>query len=65
MKAVGPHAYANYLKGRYVWNQRTADGLKKTIDYFNLVIASQPTVRVTALADCYALLEIGNIGNIR
>ena len=29
VKAVNPDAYEAYLKGRYFWNKRTADGLKQ------------------------------------
>jgi hypothetical protein len=29
--AIDPAAYENYLKGRYFWNKRTADRLKKAI----------------------------------
>ncbi|PYX15908.1 MAG: hypothetical protein DMG87_17810 [Acidobacteria bacterium] len=29
VKVVNPEAYENYLRGRYFWNKRTADGLKK------------------------------------
>jgi hypothetical protein len=28
LKVVKPEAYESYLKGRYFWNKRTADGLK-------------------------------------
>ena len=30
-----PEAYELYLKGRFFWNKRTADDLRKSIDYFN------------------------------
>ena len=33
-KAANSEAYEAYLKGRYFWNKRTADGLRKGIDYF-------------------------------
>ena len=33
-KVVNPGAYEAYLKGRYFWNKRTGDGLKKAIAYF-------------------------------
>src|SRR5690349_15028009 len=33
-KTVNPEAYEAYLKGRYFWNKRTADGLKAAKDYF-------------------------------
>jgi hypothetical protein len=28
VKVVNPQAYESYLKGRFFWNKRTADGLK-------------------------------------
>jgi tetratricopeptide (TPR) repeat protein len=54
---VNPEAYEAYLKGRYFWNKRTADGLKKAIDYFNQAIEKDPNYAqaYTGLADSYAL----------
>ena len=56
-KAVNPEAYEAYLKGRYFWNKRTGDGLKKAIDYFNRAIDKDPNYAqaYTGLADAYAL----------
>src|SRR6266853_61589 len=56
-KAVNPEAYEAYLKGRYFWNKRTGDGLKKAIDYFSLAIEKDPNYAeaYTGLADSYAL----------
>jgi len=56
-KAVNPEAYEAYLKGRYFWNKRTGDGLKKAIGYFNLAIDKDPNYAkaYTGLADSYAL----------
>jgi TolB-like protein/DNA-binding winged helix-turn-helix (wHTH) protein/Flp pilus assembly protein TadD len=58
VKAVNTDAYEAYLKGRYFWNKRTADGLKKAIDYFNQAIEKDPTYAqaYSGLADSYALL---------
>lgn len=55
--AVDPEAYEAYLKGRYFWNKRTGDGLKKAIDYFSLAIEKAPNYAkaYTGLADSYAL----------
>jgi tetratricopeptide (TPR) repeat protein len=55
---VNPEAYEAYLKGRYFWNKRTADGLRKAIDYFNQAIEKDSTYAqaYTGLADSYALL---------
>ena len=57
-KAVNPEAYEAYLKGRYFWNKRTGDGLKKAIDYFNQAIDTDPgyAKAYSGLADSYALL---------
>ena len=57
-KVVDPKAYEDYLRGRYFWNKRTADGLKKAVEYFNEGIASDPNYAqaYSGLADTYALL---------
>jgi len=57
-KVVNPGAYEAYLKGRYFWNKRTADGLKTAVDYFNQAITQDPNYAqaYTGLADTYALL---------
>jgi TolB-like protein/DNA-binding winged helix-turn-helix (wHTH) protein/Tfp pilus assembly protein PilF len=54
---VSPEAQESYLKGRYFWNKRTADGLSKAIDYFNEAIARKPDYAqaYAGLADSYAL----------
>ncbi|HEY3619590.1 MAG TPA: winged helix-turn-helix domain-containing protein [Candidatus Sulfotelmatobacter sp.] len=56
-KVVDPQAYEDYLEGRYFWNKRTGDGLKKAIEYFNQAIAKDPTYApaYSGLADSYAL----------
>jgi len=57
-KIINPEAYEAYLKGRYEWNRRTADGLKNAVDYFNQAIAKDPSYAAaySGLADTYALL---------
>jgi len=57
-KAVNPEAYQSYLKGRYFWNKRTADGLKAALAYFNQAIEEDPKCAqaYSGLADTYALL---------
>jgi TolB-like protein/DNA-binding winged helix-turn-helix (wHTH) protein len=56
-KSVNPEAYEAYLKGRYFWNKRTGDGLKKAIEYFSRAIEADPTYAeaYSGLADSYAL----------
>lgn len=55
VRAVSPEAYENYLRGRYFWNKRSADSVKKAVDYFNRAIAIDPNYPLpyTGLADIY------------
>jgi TolB-like protein/Flp pilus assembly protein TadD len=57
-KVVNPEAYESYLKGRYFWNKRTAEGLKVALAYFNQAIDEDPKYAPahSGLADTYALL---------
>jgi TolB-like protein/DNA-binding winged helix-turn-helix (wHTH) protein/Flp pilus assembly protein TadD len=58
IRVVNPEAYESYLKGRYFWNKRTADGLKAALAYFNQAIEEDPKYAqaYSGLADTYALL---------
>ena len=58
VRVVNPIAYESYLKGRYFWNKRTADGLKVALAYFNQAIDEDPAYAqsYSGLADTYALL---------
>jgi serine/threonine-protein kinase len=51
-------AYQFYLKGMYHWNKRTAEELKKAIEYFNLAIKKDPNYALAyaGLASTYILL---------
>jgi len=59
-QAVHPDdpAYQLYVRGRYFWNRRTVDGLKKSADYFRQSIDANPNYApaYAGLADSYALL---------
>src|SRR3984957_18400036 len=41
-RQVRPEAYEAYLKGRYHWNKRTADGMQKAEHYFQQAIDGDP-----------------------
>ncbi len=58
VRIVNPEAYESFLKGRYFWNKRTADGLKVALAYFNEAIEEDPKYAqaYSGLADTYALL---------
>ena len=52
-------AYEAYLKGRYMWNKRTADSLQKALGYFQQAIRLDPnySLAYVGLADTYTLLS--------
>jgi tetratricopeptide (TPR) repeat protein len=58
VRVANPQAYESYLKGRYFWNKRTADGLKVALAYFNQAIDEDQKYApsYSGLADTYALL---------
>jgi TolB-like protein/serine/threonine protein kinase/tetratricopeptide (TPR) repeat protein len=52
-------AYQLCLKGRYFWNERTAEDIKKAIHYFNYALEKDPNYALAyaGLADSYALIN--------
>jgi DNA-binding winged helix-turn-helix (wHTH) protein/tetratricopeptide (TPR) repeat protein len=58
LKRANEPAYQLYLRGRYFWNRRTVDGLRKSADYFKQSIVADPNYApaYAGLADSYALL---------
>jgi serine/threonine protein kinase/tetratricopeptide (TPR) repeat protein len=53
-------AYNLYLQGRYFWNKRVTDDVKKAIDYFEQAIALDPNFALAhaGLADSYLVLPM-------
>ncbi|MCK4931221.1 MAG: tetratricopeptide repeat protein, partial [Candidatus Aminicenantes bacterium] len=51
-------AYKLYLQGRYFWNKRTEEDLKKAIEYFEQAIEKDPNYALAyvGLADSYLVL---------
>jgi TolB-like protein/Tfp pilus assembly protein PilF len=51
-------AHQLYLKGRFFWNKRTGNDLKKSIDYFQQAIAADPNYALAyaGVADAYVWL---------
>src|SRR5207244_2292554 len=51
-------AYQLYLKGRYFWNKRTGEAIKRGIDYLNRAVEKDPNYAVAyaGLAESYVLL---------
>lgn len=52
-------AYQLYLKGRYFWNKRTEESLKKSVVYFEQAISADPgnALAYVGLADSYLVLK--------
>jgi DNA-binding winged helix-turn-helix (wHTH) protein/TolB-like protein/Flp pilus assembly protein TadD len=48
-------AFQLYIKGRYFWNKRSPDSIKKAMEYFEQAIELDPTYALAyaGLADCY------------
>ena len=55
---VNPEAYDAYLQGRYHWNRRSGEGLKRAAEYFEQSIAKDPdyAAAYAGLADSFVLL---------
>ena len=56
---VSPEAYQAYLKGRYYWNRRTAENIRKAIEQFKAATDRDPNYALAyvGLADCYVVLN--------
>jgi serine/threonine protein kinase/tetratricopeptide (TPR) repeat protein len=54
-----PEAYQSYLKGRYYWNKRTAENIKKAAQQFQQAADQDPgyALAYVGLADCYLVSE--------
>ena len=52
-----PEAHQLYMKGRYFWNKRNPENLKKAIEYFERAIAQDPAYALaySGLADAHAV----------
>ena len=57
-RRVDPEAYEAYLKGRFHWNRRSAEGLGTAIQYFQQAVADDPSYAAAyaGLADCLSIL---------
>ena len=57
-------AYQLYLKGRYHWNKRNPEGVRRALEYFQQAIEKDPTYALayTGLADSYTIAGGGYLG---
>jgi serine/threonine-protein kinase len=51
-------AYQHYLRGRFYWNKRTGEALKKSVEYFEQAVEKDPSYALAyaGLADAFVLL---------
>ena len=59
-------AYQLYLKGRYYWNRRTEEGIKRGVEYFGQAIERDPNYALAyaGIADCYTQLGTNISGGL-
>ena len=59
-----PDAYMAYVRGRYFWNKRTEEGLRRSLDYYGEALDHDPAYAqaYAGLADTYAML--GSYGGL-
>jgi TolB-like protein/DNA-binding winged helix-turn-helix (wHTH) protein len=57
--SINPEAHETYLKGRYFWNKRTGDGVRKGIEYFDQATRLDPNYAAAyaGLAESYVVLN--------
>jgi TolB-like protein/DNA-binding winged helix-turn-helix (wHTH) protein/Tfp pilus assembly protein PilF len=57
-RVVDPAAHEDYIKGRFYWNRRTEEGIRKGIQYFQQAIDLEPNYAEPhdGLADCWQAL---------
>jgi serine/threonine-protein kinase len=56
-------AYQLYLKGRYYWNKRSPDGIRKSIEFLNRAVDEDPgyALAYAGLADSYNMMSFFNV----
>jgi TolB-like protein/DNA-binding winged helix-turn-helix (wHTH) protein len=64
--SISPSAYEDYLRGRYYWNKRSADGFAKAIGYFEEATRKDPqyALAYAGLADCYGIIGATIYGTV-
>jgi TolB-like protein/DNA-binding winged helix-turn-helix (wHTH) protein/Tfp pilus assembly protein PilF len=55
-----PEAYQLYLKGRFYWNKRTEEGVRKGIEFFQRAVEKDPNFALAyvGISDSYILLGV-------
>jgi TolB-like protein/Flp pilus assembly protein TadD len=63
--SANPQAFQSYLRGRYFWNKRTADGNRTAIEQFQQATKLDPEFALSyaGLADCYISVAFYNFAS--
>jgi TolB-like protein/tetratricopeptide (TPR) repeat protein len=63
VRRVDPEAHELYLRGRFFWNKRSPEAVKKSIEYFEQAIAKDPynALAYSGLADSYNVISSFNL----
>jgi tetratricopeptide (TPR) repeat protein len=66
-RPADPRAYEAYLRGRFHWNRRNEEGVKKSLDYFQAALAIDPAYVMAhaGLADAYVTIGVNDYGFMR
>ena len=56
-RTTNPRAYDAYLRGRYLWDQRTEEPVAEAVGYFGQALREDPhfALAYSGLADCYSV----------
>lgn len=59
-RPVNPDAYDSYLRGRYFWNKRTAEGYRQGLSWFEqaMRLDKQYALVYARVAECHAAIEV-------
>jgi TolB-like protein/Flp pilus assembly protein TadD len=63
VRVIAPEAQEAYLKGRYLWNQRTPESLEKSLSYYHVAIQKDPNYAQAyeGLAETYTVMASNDI----
>ena len=62
VRRLAPEAYDDYLRGRYLWNRRTEDGLHRSLDYYKQAIVIEPRFALAHAAIAATYGPLGYLG---
>lgn len=61
---LDPEAYQLYLKGRFFWNKRDTEGLRRAVEYFEQAVERQPAYALAHVGIADAYIVLGDQGSL-